>query len=83
MHPPRASGVYDMVLGHFLVVFGASSYNVILDAIVVIRKDAVMQIVSTSSMNDRMSLKLQTGVGEQLQIYSKEPPSKFIAELEI
>ena len=23
MHPPRASGVYDMVLEHFLVVIGA------------------------------------------------------------
>ena len=42
-----------------------------------------MQIVSTSSMNDRMSLKLQTGVDEQLQIYSKERPSKSIAMLVI
>ena len=42
-----------------------------------------MHTVSTLGMNDRMSLKLQTGVGEQLQIYSKERPSKFIARLEI
>ena len=42
-----------------------------------------MQIVSTSSMHDRMSLKLQTGVGELLLIYLKERPSKFIAKLEV
>ena len=37
MHPPRASGVYDMVLEHFLVVIGALRYSVILDAIVVMK----------------------------------------------
>ena len=52
-----------MVLGHFLVVIGALNSNVILDAIVVMKSDAVMQTASTSSKIDRMSLKLQTGVG--------------------
>ena len=70
-----------MVLQHFLVVIGALNSNVILDAIVVMKSDAVMQTVSISSKIDRMSLKLQTGVGEQLQIYSKERPSKFIMNL--
>ena len=42
-----------------------------------------MQTVSISRMNDRMSLKQETGVDEQLQIYSKERPSKSIAMLEI
>ena len=41
-----------------------------------------MLIESTSSINDRLLLKLQTEVGAQLQIFSKERPSKFIARLE-